>query len=253
MGSNTEYVEPFLGGGAILLKFLQSQMQIKRLRLNDKDVALACLWTAVIRYKDELIKRTHAAQPSTHIFYRIKEELSQTLEYPTQEEDILSLGFKKLLIHQISYSGLGVKSGGPLGGSDQASPYKIDCRWRPDNIAKKITKINHTLSRYDIAGCCCTSCDFSEVIHDNALIYLDPPYYHKGNELYKHGFAHEDHQGLAACLRAIRADWVLSYDDCPQIMELYDWAEMSRLSIKYTITSNKNKWGRTELLIVPRS
>jgi len=46
----------------------------------------------------------------------------------------LDVGFKKLAIHQISYSGLGTKSGGPLGGKSQESIYKIDCRWSPKHI-----------------------------------------------------------------------------------------------------------------------
>ena len=39
----------------------------------------------------------------------------------TKEENQISKAFKKLAIHQISYSGLGTKSGGPLGGEKQQS------------------------------------------------------------------------------------------------------------------------------------
>ena len=47
-------------------------------------------------------------------------------------------GFMKIAVHQLSYSGLGLRSGGPLGGRSQASPYKIDCRWSPEYIYKKM-------------------------------------------------------------------------------------------------------------------
>jgi hypothetical protein len=33
----------------------------------------------------------------------------------------------------------------------------------------------------------------------------------------------------------------LSYDDCPQIRNLYDWAVIDTISINYTITGTKDK------------
>jgi hypothetical protein len=35
---------------------------------------------------------------------------------PSELDDLVGIGLKKVIIHQISYSGLGTKSGGPLGG-----------------------------------------------------------------------------------------------------------------------------------------
>ena len=58
---------------------------------------------------------------------------------PDDRGRIVDIGFKKLAIHQISYSGLGTMSGGPLGGAGQKSQYKIDCRWSPDASAGKWT------------------------------------------------------------------------------------------------------------------
>ena len=75
-------------------------------------------------------------------FWKFKNEL---LNIP-DIYDITDIGFKKLSIHQLSYSGLGTKSGGPLGGVKQESQYKIDCRWSPKTLFKNINKLHTVLS-----------------------------------------------------------------------------------------------------------
>jgi DNA adenine methylase len=154
-------------------------------------------------------------------------------------------------------------SGGPLGGREQKSKYKIDCRWSPSHICKKIDIINKRFSQLSIRNDCCTNLDFSEVICDiknKAVIYLDPPYLVKGNVLYQHGFTENDHRRLADCLKNTNHLWVLSYDDCPEIREYYDWADVQLIDgVNYSITAMKDKTTgerlsriKGELLVTPK-
>ena len=76
---------------------------------------------------------------------------------PTELARIVDLGFKKLAIHQTSYSGLGTKSGGPLGGAEQKSRYKIDCRWSPEYICKKVDKLHDLFAAIEVRDNCCTN------------------------------------------------------------------------------------------------
>lgn len=124
--------------------------------------------------------------PSIEAFDKFKEEL--TNKDPVLDSDVkkANYGFKKLAIHQISYSGLGTKSGGPLGGREQKSDYKIDCRWSPDYICKKVDLLHERFSKLSVRNNICTNLDFSKIIEDDkhsAIIYLDPPYYDKGQDL----------------------------------------------------------------------
>jgi len=249
----TEYREPFFGGGSVGLKFLASSPEISSLWLNDKDINLACLWTSVLRYPDLLTERVLQFSPTVADFYSFKQELldSEPVDF-TNKEQVSDRGFKKLAIHQISYSGLGTKSGSPLGGKEQKSEYKIDCRWSPAYIATKITKTYQLLSKYQVHQQSCSTDDFSWLLHtqgNSALIYLDPPYYVKGNELYQHGFTNEDHLRLARDLKETNHAWVLSYDDCPEVRELYNWAVIEELQVNYSITTARQK---VELLIHKR-
>lgn len=234
----SEYREPFFGGGSIGLEFI-SQSKTSSW-INDKDAGLFCLWHSVINEPEKLKKAVMDFTPSTENFYAFKEKL---LGEPNDENKVY-WGFLKLAIHQTSYSGLGTKSGGPLGGKEQKSKYKIDCRWSPEYICSKIDKLHKLLIDVKI-----TSCDFEELITDTttqSLIYLDPPYYIKGNDLYQCGFTESDHERLADLLQKTHHSWVLSYDDCKEIRELYSWATIEDLKVNYTITGSR---GKNELLI----
>lgn len=257
-----EYREPFFGGGSIGLNLLSEDTGITKIWINDKDVGIACLWTAVIRFHDDFKERVRSFTPSVEAFYELRDELTMVSAMPVEPASIVDLGFKKLAVHEISYSGLGTKSGGPLGGVGQKSQYKIDCRWSPDYICKKVDKLHDMFAAIEVRGKCCTSRDFADVIEDTrcpALLYLDPPYYVKGNDLYQHGFTIDDHQRLANALRDTEHAWVLSYDDCREVRQLYNWANVEPLEVNYSITAARDKdtgnrlsRTKTELLICPK-
>jgi DNA adenine methylase len=257
-----QYREPFFGGGSVGLKFLSDNPGTKKIWINDKDIGISCLWTAVIRYHDDFKSRVHGFVPSVTAFRELRSELTTISTLPKQCDEIVDIGFKKLAIHQISYSGLGTKSGGPLGGVEQKSKYKIDCRWSPDYICKKVDKLHSQFKTIEVQGDGCTNLDFSSLIEDtscDSLLYLDPPYYVKGNDLYQCGFTSKDHERLASALKNTKHAWVLSYDDCHEIRELYKWAYIEPLNVNYSITALKDKktgerLSRTkaELLICPR-
>lgn len=254
-----EYREPFFGGGSIGLKHLLGGSQ-SSIWINDKDPGISCLWTAVILYPDELKDRVKRFAASVIAFDAYKMELLQKDSVPNNKHDLIRHAFMKLAIHQISYSGLGTKSGGPLGGRSQSSKYKIDCRWSPHYICKKIDHIHDRFSTFNIRENRCTNYDFADLIEadGNALLYLDPPYYVKGNDLYQQGMTFEDHERLASALHATSHQWILSYDDAPEIRALYAWAEIEVVHVNYSITAEKDKQSgnlksrvKPELLIYP--
>lgn len=108
------YVEPFFGGGSIGLEIFKSGI-ISKICINDKDIGIASLWTSIIRYPNELKELIKLFKPSTNHFYEFKEHLMGISSISYDRARITDCGFKKLAIHQISYSGLGTMSGGPLG------------------------------------------------------------------------------------------------------------------------------------------
>jgi len=193
-------------------------------------------------------------------FHEFKEMLLDLSVMPTKADEIVDVGFKKMAIHQISYSGLGTKSGGPLGGEKQKSQYKIDCRWSPDYICNKVQMLHKFLSRLSIRDNACTNLDYTKLLTKRGkhILYLDPPYYVKGNDLYQCGFTEQEHVRLAELLKDHGESWVLSYDDCPEIRKLYKWASLYSFDVNYSITALKADEGsrlsrkKAELLICPK-
>ena len=124
--------------------------------------------------------------------------------------------------------------------------YTIDCRWSASRICMGIDQAHVALGRVPTL---CTNSDFAELIEDEStpsLLYLDPPYYVMGNDLYQCGFSVADHERLAGLLKNTKHKWVLSYDDCPEIRTLYSWARIEVISASYSIAGATKK---AELLI----
>lgn len=68
--------------------------------------------------------------------------------------------------------------------------------------------------------------DFEKLItqydRDESFFYCDPPYYKTENYYMGGGFGRADHKRLADLLCGIKGKFLLSYNDCDEIRELYD-------------------------------
>lgn len=55
----------------------------------------------------------------------------------------------------------------------------------------------------------------------DAFFYADPPYF-STEDMYEVGFGWDDHVRLRDTLKNIKGKFLLSYNDCPEIRELYE-------------------------------
>ena len=76
--------------------------------------------------------------------------------------------------------------------------------------------------------------------HPYTFTYLDPPYLIKSSLYGKKGDAHKDfdHDGLADILKR-REHWILSYNDCEEIRELYSGLHIITPNWKYGMSTDK--------------
>jgi DNA adenine methylase len=69
--------------------------------------------------------------------------------------------------------------------------------------------------------------DFEDLINNIAenedfFVFIDPPYYNTDqNLIYTHGFNKEDHLRLAKVLTNSKFKFLLTYDNCKEVKELY--------------------------------
>ncbi|MEC1178556.1 DNA adenine methylase [Metasolibacillus meyeri] len=92
--------------------------------------------------------------------------------------------------------------------------------------------------------------DFEQLINsydrEDALFYLDPPYY-ETESYYKVEFKREDHLRLFSALANIKGKFVLSYNDCDFVRELYkafnieETHRNNNLAARYTGKDKKYK------------
>lgn len=94
---------------------------------------------------------------------------------------------------------------------------------QPFDIRKLFTLILELQDR--MASVVVENQDFETLIRHydrlDAFFYADPPYF-STEDMYAVGFGWDDHVRLRDTLRDINGKFLLSYNDCPEIRELYD-------------------------------
>ena len=245
-----ELREPFFGSGAVTFEALTKPNPPKRVWINDIDLGIAALWTTVIRHPDQLAALVESFRPSVASFKDFKESLLD----PDAVLSDADRGFRKLAVHQMSYSGLGTKAGSPIGGWDQekvSKAYTVECRWNSRKLVLDIARA-HRLLQGRVHENRCTSYDALDVIQapgDDVVLYMDPPYVGAGQSLYQHSYTEPGHRGLAEALLNSPHRWLLSYDDHPLVHSLYSSVRVQPVSWAYTINSKEGNKGQ-ELLIL---
>jgi DNA adenine methylase len=247
----TMYVEPFFGGGSglALLYSLPSDASVW---INDLDQGIHSVWQAARSSPSELKRAIRLIRPSVDLFYELKnDELGGRYT-----GDVVRDAARKIALHRLSVSGYGSKSGGPLGGKRQLHRQNaIDCRWNPAGIAHAINRASRILGRFGkrLQITRLPALDVVEAVGRSAYVYLDPPYVVQGGALYSTNMSLADHKSLATALRSSKAPWLLSYDECPIVRDLYHWADCKPVKITYSNRVEREQRAKSsELLIRPR-
>jgi len=244
---NAEYIEPFFGSGAVGLQVLKHVNPSVTVWINDIDYGMFALWHSVVHETRRLVEYVRGFEPTTEAFYAMKASDGESSGCIARD------AFRKVALHRMSVSGFGVKAGGPIGGRNQGGDYTVGCRWNASSVEAAIYLAKNTLRKF--AGTRITNLHFREVLAGasvSSVVYLDPPYYVKGAQLYAHNMSPAEHEELANLLNSTHSDWRLSYDDCPRVRELYNWAAFEELEIRYTnAVTDKRRPKNRELLISP--
>lgn len=216
-------VEPFAGTASITFDLLRRGV-VDGYQINDIDESMASLWRVVRDDPQTLTRLVEGYAPAVDDFYEFR-------EHPGETE--IERAFRKIVLHQISYSGLGAAAGSPIGGRAQKSAYTVDCRWSPRRLVKGIAECHDLLSSHPgtiTSGSWESAVDAA--VETGSFIYLDPPYIDQGAKLYANGSM--DHAALAERLRgAVGADWLISYDNAEDVASLYgDWADVVGVGVR---------------------
>lgn len=244
------YIEPYAGGASVAL-YLLFNNHIEEITINDIDRSIYAFWYSVLNHTDKLCSKIEETEVNVTNWKEQKE-----VQRNKEEARIFDLGFSTFFLNRTNVSG--VINGGIIGGVNQTGKYKIDCRSNKKDLILRIRKIadrKDKIHLYNMDAVKLIS-ELRGITDSRSLFYFDPPYYMKGKSLYINHYKHEDHETVSESIKKIvDSSWIVSYDDTPEIKNLYQLCRKKEYSFFHT--AHRAKKGKEVLffsddLIVPQ-
>lgn len=227
------YAEPYAGGAGAAINLLVDG-HVNEIVINDANIGIYSFWNALVNESERFIQTINTI-PVTLTEWYMQRDIVQKSTKPSFE-----LGVATFFMSRTNRSG--VIFGGAIGGSTEEkqnnAKYKIDCRFNKQDLIQRLKIIAKNKRRIKVTNE--DALVFLRQLDNNVFVYLDPPYYVKGKSLYMNHYTDSDHEELAYFLQnEARFNWVLSYDDVPQIREMYADSELYRFPLKYTVSKKQ--------------
>lgn len=238
------YAEPFAGGAGAALNLLYAEY-VQDLYLNDLDICVFSFWDSILKDTIKFLDLIENTPITIDEWYKNRSVIDNPSKYSK-----LKVGFATFFLNRTNRSGI-LKKAGPIGGYNQSGYWKLNVRFNKSDLIKRIEIIADYSDRISF-----TNLDAIDFLNDVVLpiskeqkiiVYLDPPYYEKGKDLYLNHYTHADHQMLSHLLLTNQNySWVLSYDNTDTIKSFYKKVDIIPFSLNY---SAQNKRQGSELLI----
>lgn len=235
-----EFREPFVGGGSIFI-YAKQRFPNKKFWVNDLYFELYKFWEMSQKDVDALIDKIYEWRNQ----FPIGKELHQFLNKNIDTFNDLERAAAFFIYNRITFSGTslsgGFSQGAFSGRFTESSIQRLNDFAQVINGTTKITNL-----------------DYKDVVNkegENVFIFLDPPYYSATKSaLYgKNGHLHKafDHEEFAETMKNCNHKWLITYDDCEYIRELFDFANIIPWNLTYgmrNITETSDQKGK-ELFI----
>lgn len=238
-GHGANYAEPYAGGAGAALQLLFED-RVERICINDYDSRIFAFWWSMLNEPIRFLERLK------NIPVTVQEWRQQRTVYLNEgENERFDVGFATFFLNRCNRSGI-IGNGGVIGGLDQAGNYKIDARFNRDELARRIKRIQAYRDRIELSNLDAidflTGLSSRPDIAPSLFVYLDPPYYAKGQQLYLNYYRHADHEKLARyLLDDATFDWVLTYDKAPEIQSLYSSVRQVAFRLGYSARGRRNE------------
>lgn len=192
------YIEVFGGGGWVLFhKPPGREMEV----YNDFNPNLVNLYRCVREHPEELIGELTFVLNSRLDFDYVREMLHTKTNLP----DVKRAAYFYQLIRQSYASGLDSFGAQPSNMWNNFPQIRSACE-RLQKVVVENKDFEKLIKQYD---------------RPEAFFYCDPPYYNTEDYYEDVGFTKKDHERLAASLGGIKGKFLLSYNDCSEIRDLY--------------------------------
>ncbi len=223
-GTFNRYIEVFGGAGWVLFS---SERHAKMEVYNDVNGNLVNLFRCTKHHPEALQKELEFILMSREQFFDSKEQLEVKGLTDIQRAARFYILIKESFGSDIRTFGV-----------------------RPKDMSNAIEYISEVSKRLRMVVI--ENQDFERILKTydkkDALFYLDPPYF-ETEKYYPDRFMPEDHVRLREALGRIKGKFILSYNDCEYIRELYNGYSILEVDRTHNLVRGKEKPRYKELLI----
>lgn len=237
------FYEAYAGSAAVSFGLLEKKV-IKKAIINELDPLIYSFWYSVMNNTEELIQLIENVDITLNTWVEMSHY--RNADYLT-DKTALQIGFAGLFLNRTNFSG--ILKANPLGGMEQTSEYKIDCRFNKDRIIESILELSRYRNHIEL-------CNLDALIflkqhtkyrrNNNTFVYIDPPYYVKGASLYRFYYKDDQHRNLANFIKKKAYPWLVSYDDSVEIQKMYKNSKKQPIYLDYSVNTKRTA---KELLI----
>jgi len=234
------YVEIYAGGAGIAWPLLFEEY-VRHIHINDLNKSVHAFWSSVLDTPEDMCKLIYDTPITMEEWQRQK-----AIQIDTSNHSILEIGFSTFFLNRTNRSG--IISAGVIGGKKQTGKWKLDARFNRGDLITRIQRIARYSKRISLYNYDATDfiVNLLPSLPSKTLVYLDPPYYVKGQGLYENHYEHKDHVQIADLVSThIKQPWVVSYDATPEIMLMYGKFRNIQYDLSY---SAQNRYAGSEIM-----
>lgn len=217
---HTRYIEMFAGGLSMFFRKPKVEWNV----VNDKDNNLVNLYMTIAEEFDAFCEAI-----GWYIKSRTQHEILKEYISTVEKKDIPDVKRAARYYYLVKCS---------FNNNPQGTFSKNSADWNTDVFIKDLE-----VSRKELNGICIENLDFRKLVEKyepkkGDLWYIDPPYFvaAKRKDYYMHTLQHDDHLDLLDICNKINdadAQFMVSYDDNPNVHELYKNYNIEKIPVIY--------------------
>ena len=212
-----EYREPFLGAGSMALSVMWLNKNIKYL-LNEGNRSTYAFWKNLHEHPVKMHKWI-MEKKKAHPTEAAAEKLYHWCRDNIKTADEFEAGCMWFILNRISYDGNGVFTSTDYFTEERIA--KLKC------VGELLQSVDLTITKFDYSALLSSSAK-------NTFVFLDPPYELGSKYPYEELHKEFNHDVFARIVKdSTHLNWLLTYNDKPEIRQLYADFKISPLTMRY--------------------
>jgi len=224
-----EYFEVYAGGASIAIDLLLNEF-VRRVYINDIDLNIYSFWKSIAEETDQFCDLIRVIPLSVQEWETQRKRLFEDKTATTFQR-----GFATFYLNRTNISG--ILRGGLIGGRLQTGSWKMDARFNRAALIDRIQRISRYKNRIAVENLDALVFleKYKQRYTSRSLIFLDPPYYVKGKDLYLNHYSDSDHIAIKTYLSTLEdAKWLLTYDSVDRILDIYKERRLFTYKLNYS-------------------